>query len=188
MKTLIVYYSFTHNNEFLAKELQRKLNCDLYRIEERKKRSGFTIMLDLIFHRKPAIKPYPYPIGSFDHCIFVAPVWAGNVASPLKTFLSEHKYFIKDYSFITVCGGYPGQKDKLTRGLTQLVEHEPKAVQELWVNDLLPDDMKNTIKFTSGYRLQEQDLWVFESQITTFLKSITTVTTPANKKETHGVR
>ena len=55
MKTLIAYYSFTHNNEVLAKDLQKKLNCDIHKIEEPGKRTGFTILLDLIFNRNPEI-------------------------------------------------------------------------------------------------------------------------------------
>ena len=172
MKTLVVYYSFTHNNEMLAKAIQKRLGCDILRIEEIKKRTGFTILLDLIFNRKPKIRTADLDISSFDQCIFVAPIWAGKIASPLKTFLRQEKYHINHYSFLTICGGYPGQKDKLLKNLTRILEQEPGRIGELWVNDLLPKEKRNTIKYTSGYRIDEDDLISLDSKINGFLDGL----------------
>ncbi len=169
MKTLVVYYSFTHNNELLAKAIQKRLNCDIHKIEEVRRRTGLKIMLDLILNRNPRIKPHTYSVVSYEQCIFVAPIWAGKIASPLKTFLLQEKYHINHYSFITVCGGAPWQKEKLTKGLTKLLEREPGLVQELWINDLLSEEKKDTIKYTSGYRIQSTDLEIFERKIDEFV-------------------
>ena len=46
MKTLIVYYSFTQNNEALARMLQTRLDCEMLKIETVKRRSTFSIFLD----------------------------------------------------------------------------------------------------------------------------------------------
>lgn len=172
MKTLIVYYSFTQNNDVLAKNIQRKLGCDIHRIEEKKRRTGFTILLDIIFNRTPEIVEYYHPINLYEHYIFIGPVWAGKIASPLRAFLSEEKDVIKRYSFITVCGGNAGQAEKIKKELVKIVGHAPDVLTELWVNDLLPDDRKNTIKYTSGYRLTEMDLETFRPKIDKFLESI----------------
>jgi len=56
MKTLIVYYSFTQNNEALAKMIQTRLDCEMFKIETIRKRSSFSIFLDAVFGRKPAIR------------------------------------------------------------------------------------------------------------------------------------
>ncbi len=172
MKTLIVYYSFTHNNELLAKAIQKRLNCDIYRIEETRKRNGLTILFDLVFNRTPKIKAYPYFLSAYDQCIFIAPIWAGKIASPLKAFLLEEKHHINRYAFITVCGGAPKQKEKLIEGLTKLLEQRPGSVVELWVNDLLQEKQKNTVKYTSGYRIQLNDLDKFNSRIEDFVKGL----------------
>jgi flavodoxin len=173
MKTLIVCYSFTQNNELLARYLQRKLVCDLHKIEEVRSRRGISILLDLIFNRKPKIKPSPFHVDAYDLCIFVAPVWAGKIALPLKTFLLEKKYHINQYAFITVCGGgNPGQKDNLFRQLTGVLEQEPVALTELWVNNLLPSEKKDTIRYTSGYRMQGPDLEAFAAEIDSFIKKL----------------
>lgn len=172
MKTLIVYYSYTQNNEVLANVLHEKLKCDILKIEEVRKRNGFTIVLDLLFNRTPWIKPRLYDIGSYDQYIFVAPVWAGKIASPMKTFLVEERFYISNYSFITICGGQPGQKEKLVTNLTKIVGHEPGVVHELWINNLLSENKKNTIKYTSGYKIQPDDMTKFNVEIDNFVSDV----------------
>jgi flavodoxin len=172
MKTLIVYYSFTSNNVILAKNLQKRLDCDTLMIEEVKKRNGFTILLDVLFKRTPKIKRNNISINLYDYIIFISPIWAGRIATPLKAFCLREKENINRYAFITVCGGTAGQKDKIFLELSSHIQQEPEVVTELWINDLLPVDKKDTIKHTSGYRLQPKDLEFFEAKITDFLKHI----------------
>jgi multimeric flavodoxin WrbA len=156
----------------LAKTLREKLKCDILKVEEVKQRNGFTIALDLLFNRTPRIKPYLYDIASYDQFVFVAPVWAGKIASPLKSFLIQERFYISNYSFITICGGQPGQKEKLTTNLINIMQHEPGAVQELWINNLLPESKRNTVKYTSGYRIRPDDLEKFSVEIDEFLTDI----------------
>lgn len=171
MKTIIIYYSFTRNNQQLAQEMQQRLNCDLYQIEEAGRRFGISILLDLVFKRKPRIKSCPLALRLYDQCIFVGPVWAGEVATPLKTFLEKEKAGINRYSFISVCGGAAGQKEKLANSLTTLVGKAPWVIEELWVSDLLSEEKKNSAQFTSAYRISERDLEGFAPKIDAFLKS-----------------
>jgi flavodoxin len=173
METLIVYYSWTRNNELLAKALQQKLHCDVLKIEEAKKRNGFSIMLDLMFNRTSKLKNYSQDVRSYDHCILISPVWAGRIATPMRTFIHKEKAHVKDYSFISVCGGgNPGQKEKLSKDLAALLMGPPIAICELWVNDLLEEKKKNTIKYVTGYKINDVDLSKFESRINDFLKSL----------------
>lgn len=171
MKDLIVYYSFTGNNEVLAEALRRRSGGDLLKIKEIKKRNAFTIILDLLFNRKPAIKKYNIAWQNYDRFIFIAPIWAGKIASPLKSFLRKARIHIKRYSFITVCGGNAWQKDKITAELNNLLARQPDKIMELWINDLLPTEKKDTIKYTSGYRIGPADFKAFETKINDFLHS-----------------
>lgn len=187
MKTLIVYYSFTHNNEMLAKYLQKKLACDLLKIETVRPRNSFSILLDVIFNRKSKIKPHSKSVKAYDHCIFLSPIWAGKIASPLKSFLLQEKNNINQYSFITVCGGgNADQKAKLTDDMANLLQRKPALVQELWINDLLTEEKKNTIKYTSGYRLEEKDLALFHTKIEAFLREISSAPAPKAKEMQHA--
>jgi len=172
MNTLIVYYSYTNNNEALANVIRQKLKCDILRIEEVKKRNGFTIVLDMLFNRTPWIKPCSSDIAIYDQYIFIAPIWAGKIASPMRSFLIRERFNISNYSFITLCGGQPGQKEKLVTGLTRLLGHEPGIVQELHVNDLIPDDKRSTVKYTTGYHVQPSDMEKFNAAIDDFINSV----------------
>jgi flavodoxin len=170
MKTIIVYYSHTNNNKVLAGELMKRLDCTALRLEEQKKRTGFTILLDLLLNRLPVLKPYPYSLRDFDLVILLAPVWAGKIATPMRSFIEQEKYNIPRYSFITLCGGAAGQNVKLKHEFTRISGKEPFRVTELWVNDLLPEEKRDTIRYTSTYRVIPPDLAFFESKIEQFVE------------------
>ena len=171
MKNLIVYYSFTKNNEKLAYYLRSKLNCDSVKIETVKKRTGFSILLDLVFDRKPEIKPAPYYLRDYDHIIFIAPIWASKIAMPLKSYLMDQKSSIRSYSFISVCGGRPGQKEKIFNELSRVIGKQPLRVDELSINDLI-HAKDETIKVTSSYKITPNDFVLFETEVSKFLDKI----------------
>jgi flavodoxin len=164
-KTLIVYYSFTGNNEKLARHLQRGLNCDVAKIEPVRKRNGFSILLDLVFGRKPEVEPVSHQLDGYDHAIFVAPVWGGKIAMPMMSFLVKERSSISQYSFATLCNGSLGQKEKMRNELVLVLQKEPRHLVELWVNDLLPARKKDTIRYASGFRIQEDGFDRFEAQL-----------------------
>jgi flavodoxin len=166
MKILIVYYSFSKNNELLAKEIQRRTGADLFKIMDKRKRNGFTIFLDIVFQRTPEIQSFYHSMNYYDYYILIAPVWAGRIASPLKSFiLSEHKN-MRGYSLISLCGGN-GQREKLTTELTKLVGHAPDEVKELSVTDFLKNN--NRKETVTGFQLGEQDITFFDTAIDDFL-------------------
>lgn len=171
MKTLIIYYSFTHNNELLAKEIQSRLQCDLLRIDTLKKRSSMAILWDLLFNRRPAITYPPTKFSDYDRLIFVAPIWAARIASPLKTFLHGERINIKRYSFITLCGGgNKGQHDKIVNQLISILQTPPDSVMELWLTQLELPKLESKKSLTSG-RIVPRDLLQFQPQINEFLKN-----------------
>lgn len=167
MKTLVVYYSLTKNNELLAKELQQRLSCDILQIREQRRRNKFILLLDLLFKREPKLVSHGFEVSAYDQLIFVAPIWAGKIASPLRSFLEYERSNIKRYSFITVCGGAEGQKEKIMDELTGVVKRRPVAVTELWISKLLEARGEGVIE----YRLSHGDIDPFSEQIEGFLFS-----------------
>jgi hypothetical protein len=169
MKTLIVYYSYTANNEKLAHFIRQLLDCDILRIEDLRPRSAVTILFDVIFHRHSAIKPYACTLKDYDRVILVAPIWDARIASPMATFLRKEKDNISHYSFVTLCGGRADQVVKVRRQLMGLAGKSPADVLELCVNDLLPPEKKNKIRYVTPYRVNESELAVYRPQIDRFL-------------------
>lgn len=102
----------------------------------------------------------------YDHIIFVAPIWAGKIAMPLTTFLVNEKANIAQYSFITLCGGgNADQKKRIGDELRATIGKTPLKVVELWINNLLPAEKKNTVKYTSGYRIDPKEFQQFDAGI-----------------------
>jgi hypothetical protein len=130
MKTLVIYYSFTNNNRILATHLTETFGFELFEILETGKRTGLSILLDLIFKRKSRLRTYDLAWTKYNHIIFVAPVWAGKIATPLRTFLLKEKHNIASYSFVSLCGGTAGQREKISKDLRTLVSRAP----ERWLN------------------------------------------------------
>lgn len=171
MRFLIVYYSFTNNNQRLAQLLAGRLSGDIARINEVKKRTRFTILFDLIFNRRSSIKKDVCSLKEYKHVIFVSPVWASKIATPMKTFLEQEKDNIGEYSFATVCSGIAGQREKIQKELISLVGKRPNEILELWVNDLLQPWQRDKIRYVTNYRINDEDLAQFEPKIYKFLTS-----------------
>jgi hypothetical protein len=165
----IVCYSNTGNNQALADHLAERLQCGIARVTERRRRTWLRIMLDLAFGLSPPIEPLHTPLAPYHHVILVGPVWASRLASPLRTFLAEHRKELGEYSFITLCGyAHPGQKQRLTEELTRRVGHAPRAVCELPVAELLPRRQRNDVRVVTPYRISEDDIPEYESRIEAF--------------------
>jgi len=164
MKNAIVYYSFTNNNANLAVYLSRRLNCERFRIETIKRRTGFSIFLDIIFRRKPAVRRVHVCLADYDHVIFIAPIWAGQIAAPLVSFMMKEKEMINQYSFISLCSGAKGQKDKIERELVFVMGKNPQAHVQLSVNDLPATQDK-----PAAGNIDYQMLHVYDEQLNEFI-------------------
>ena len=96
MKSLIVYYSLEGNTEYAARAIASILGADMLRIEPVKAypASGFRKFFwggkSAVMAEKPELQPYTFQPEIYDRIIFGFPVWAGNVAPPLHTFVQEN--------------------------------------------------------------------------------------------------
>ncbi len=173
MKAIVFYYSFTNNNKLLAAEIQRLLGCDVFKIEPVRKRTGFSIFLDVVFNRTPEVNAPPSNLGEYNLCIFVGPVWAGKIAAPLRAFLRKTAPAVTRYAFVTVCGGgNPQQANKISNELKSILGCEAVGVCELWVSDLVSEENRNKISTVSGYRIDRRDLMIFQQRLATFLRGL----------------
>jgi hypothetical protein len=176
MNTLVVYYSHSANNAALAMEVRRRLDCDIFRVEEVGKRTRFTIFLDKLFNRMPPIKDCPMALERYERFIIVAPVWASDVATPMKAFLVKYRSYINHFSFITVCGGIADQQEKIRGELAALVRQEPEKVSEIWITRLIPEEKKLDVRFMMNYKLGPVDFEKISGQIDEFVSSFDLVT------------
>jgi hypothetical protein len=158
MKIIVISYSLTGNNEALAKSIAEEFSAEHIKISELKHRTMGSIILDLIFNKTPQVQPIPDRLENYDMILFVAPVWIGQVATPLRTYLKHLKTNPCRYAFISISGGADGANPKLAGELKKRVGKEPIALIDLHIADLLPSDPKPTRKDTSAYRLNKVDI------------------------------
>lgn len=111
-KTLIVYYSKTGNNKFVAEKFSKLIEADLEEI----KTVGNNLLLLYIFSWlkiSTKIKPLTTDLKEYERVILFSPIWFGSLISPIRGFVKKSKDDIKEFLFITVCGG--GEEDKDTK-------------------------------------------------------------------------
>jgi multimeric flavodoxin WrbA len=158
MNTVVISYSHTGNNEALAAAVAARLAAKHVRITEPKRRSVVRIVLDVVFNRTPRIHPVPDGVREDDLVLFVAPVWMGHVASPLRECLDQMRAKLGNYAFVSISGGALGPNPKLGEELNRRVGKAPVALIDLHSVDLLLSGTKPTMKDTSAYRLTEEDV------------------------------
>jgi len=93
-KTLVAYFTLTHNTEKAAKIVQQEVGGDLLQIEAQQpypdeyRRQTEIAKEELNAGTLRPIKPLPQNIGEYDVIFVGSPVWWGSVATPVHTFLS----------------------------------------------------------------------------------------------------
>ena len=96
MKTLIVYYSLEGNTDFAARRIAAALGADALRIEPAKAypdrgfRKFFWAGKSAVMAERPPLQPYDARLEDYGRVVFGVPVWAGNVAPPIRTFVREN--------------------------------------------------------------------------------------------------
>ena len=96
MRTAIVYYSMAGNTAWTAKKLAEGLDADLIEIRPVKAYPDKGIRKFLwggksaVMAETPALLPYSFDPAAYERLIFGFPVWAGNMAPPLRTFIRDN--------------------------------------------------------------------------------------------------
>jgi len=102
MKTAIVYYSMSGNTAATAKKAAENLNADLIEIKPEKSfpDKGFRKFLwggkSAVMAETPKLMPYTFEPDKYDLVVIGFPVWASNVAPPVRTFVSENKELLRN--------------------------------------------------------------------------------------------
>ena len=164
MKITVISYSLTGNNEALAAKLASEFSAEHIKIVPVIPRTFGMIALDMLFNRVPKINPSVKHIAANNFIIFVAPVWMGKIASPLRSCFEELKKHQHQYAFVSISGGADGSNPKLESELEKKLGKKPAIVLDYHITDLLPSEPKPTRDDTSAYRLTEENTLAITSQ------------------------
>lgn len=151
-------YSLTGNNGTLAAAVAKALSAEHIEILEEKPRKMGAIILDMILNRTPRVQPLPAVLEQYERILFIAPVWMGKVASPLRAYLKHLKVHPQPYAFASISGGALNTNPKLADDLEKRARTKPVVFIDLHITDLLPTEPKPTMKDTSAYRLNDAEI------------------------------
>ena len=92
----VLQYSMSGNTAYGADRIAEITGADLLRIEPEKAypKIGFRKFLwggkSAVMAETPSLEPYEFDGADYDCIIFGFPVWAGNIAPPIRTFIKEN--------------------------------------------------------------------------------------------------
>ncbi len=111
MKTLIVYYSFEGNTEFIAKAMAEAIGADLLKLQPKKEipTKGFMKYFwggrQAMMKMKPELLPLEKNPADYDFIILGTPVWAFTYSPPLATYFSQRPFKNKRIALFCCHGG-----------------------------------------------------------------------------------
>lgn len=169
MKTTIISYSYSGNNRKLAANLAQKLQAEHIEITPIKPLTYFKMAMHVIFGIKPVInETIPQEITD-RQVIFVAPIWMGKIATPLRSVFAQFKGKLSNYSFFSISGGALGPNPKLSDELTKRLGTPPQALHDKQAVEFLPKDPKPSPKETSAYVFSDVDCETAVDEMLTLL-------------------
>jgi flavodoxin len=113
MKCIVVFYSMRGTTKKVAEHIAGALKCDLEEIGEPGSRKG---PLGFLKSGREAVRKMLPPIrqpekdpGDYDLVVLGTPVWAGTMASPMRSFLARYGKQMKKVAFFCTAGGSAGR-------------------------------------------------------------------------------
>lgn len=106
MKTIVIYYSRTGNNKYLAEKIAKESASDIELL-----RPNINLFLFLLLKLGGGNKKLIHNLSEYDRVILCGPIWMGSLVYPLKNFLTKHIKEIKNLIFVTCCSSTFETKD-----------------------------------------------------------------------------
>lgn len=100
----VIYYSRSGKVKKVAEAYAKKEGYELIEIQDLVKRSGILGFIKSGYHaarkKETPIKDIKKNLTKCEHVILCTPVWAGTMASPMRTFLKKYGKQLKSVEYI----------------------------------------------------------------------------------------
>jgi flavodoxin len=159
-KTLIVYYTKTGNNKFVAERMSKLIDSDLEEITPERNNS-ILLFISSWLKISTSIKSLSSDLNNYEKIILFSPIWFGSLISPIRGFVKKYKDDIKEFVFITVCGG--GEEDKDTKFGYEGVFKEMRKLfpsKEVSCYEISTKGVESKDLSSSGEPLISQDVFI----------------------------
>ncbi|MBB6480137.1 flavodoxin family protein [Spirochaeta isovalerica] len=161
MKSVVVYYSHTGNNRYLAEKTALALNSEAIEIHPRFSAFPFLVLSSLT-KLSSGIRKIDKDFSSYDSVILCGPIWMGQIVSPLNDFLKKYISQINRLHFITCCGSKDSTKEDkfgyshVFRKLKEMIGKKAGLMEAFPIELILPAEDKENDQAMMEARLSDR--------------------------------
>ena len=105
---LVIMYSYTGTSRRLAAQLCSQQGWPMAEIFDARPRAGvagiWRCLLDSWLRREPAIRYLGPPPDDFDAVVLIAPIWAQQLAGPMRSFVASRRASLPRVAVVPVMG------------------------------------------------------------------------------------
>lgn len=151
MKTLIVYYSYTGNNQKVAKELSNLIKADVVKLQD------WLLQLPLaaLYFIGGMMASLSIPtqinyidknIDLYERIILMGPVWGWKLVPAIKSFIKKYLKYKSKFSLLIICGGGKKYFEQISNDFMKLTGEKPKKLLMLSERELKEAKYKDQLK------------------------------------------
>ncbi len=126
MGVLAIYFSGTGNNERIAKEIQKSINCDILKIDDGQRRNFFRDSFYALTRKTVKVNDIGIDLRNYEKIILLTPVWAGHLPAPFLTFLKKYSNILKDKNlYLASVSGFGEKNSKIVNEIIRVLGAPP---------------------------------------------------------------
>jgi flavodoxin len=153
-KILVIYYSRTGHTRQVAKAISAACEADLEEIRDMRSRAGWLGYWrsgrEAWRKEQTTIRAVEKRPEDYDLVVIGTPVWAGNISSPVRTYVTQQHGRFKQVALFCTEGGTGGER--ALRELAILCEHVPLATLIVTERELKSgEDRRKVTEFTKSF-------------------------------------
>jgi hypothetical protein len=179
MKTLVLHYSHTGNNAWLARKIVTTLDSDNEPITPRLNLLPLLILFSLLKIR-PGVKRLRHRVDAYDAVIVVGPIWMGQLILPLYSVIKKYGKRMRQLYFATCCGSEDEKKDdkfgygSVFEQVKNLAEATCVHCEAFPIGLVLPPEQREDSKAMMAARLSDENFTgVLQQRFFEFIGRIT---------------
>jgi flavodoxin len=147
MKNLIVFYSRSGVTKQLAQKIAEKTGWEIIELADSQPRQGFSGYMKACWQaltgKQTEIQTFNNDFSDYDCVVVGTPIWAGNMAPAVRTFLKQYQDKIKQLAFFCTMGGANDQG--LFGKIASAVNRQSKATMAIRTKQVLEDNYSSEI-------------------------------------------
>jgi hypothetical protein len=110
-----------------------------------------------------SLKPLSLNVGRYDRVILCGPIWMGQLISPLRGFIRQHRDQLTDFHFVTCCGSDDEHKNdkfgyaKVFESVRKLAHMPNMDCYAFPIGLALPEEKKSDSEAIMNTRLNDEN-------------------------------